>query len=235
MAENSILMVEDEPSVGEVVSLYLRRAGFPVTVLRDGREALAALEKQLPALVILDLMLPGADGLEITRWLRSRSDVPIIMLTARSAETDRIAGLEMGADDYVVKPFSPQELVSRVRAVLRRAHPAGGQDAADQDGSEQVVAHGDMRIDPQKRLVSILGEEKVITAKEFDLLYHLARHPRQVFSRDQLLERIWGLADYIDPSTVTVHIRRLREKIEPDPANPRHLITVWGVGYKFEP
>jgi DNA-binding response OmpR family regulator len=234
VAENSILMVEDEPSVGEVVSLYLRRAGFAVAVLRDGREALAALEKQLPSLVILDLMLPGADGLEITSWLRSRSDVPIIMLTARSAETDRIAGLEMGADDYVVKPFSPQELVSRVRAVLRRAHPAGGQEA-DQDGSEQVIVHGDIRIDPQKRLVTIRGEEKVITAKEFDLLYHLSRHPRQVFSRDQLLERIWGLADYIDPSTVTVHIRRLREKIEPDPANPRHLITVWGVGYKFEP
>ena len=234
MAENLILMVEDEPSVGEVVSLYLRRAGYPVTVLRDGREGLAFLEKQLPALVILDLMLPGADGLEITRWLRSRSDVPIIMLTARSAETDRIAGLEMGADDYVVKPFSPQELVSRVRAVLRRAHPIG-LDASEPNSDEQALVLGDIQIDPQKRLVTVGGDEKVITAKEFDLLFHLARHPRQVFSRDQLLESIWGLADYIDPSTVTVHIRRLREKIEADPANPRHLLTVWGVGYKFEP
>ncbi|NLG96366.1 MAG: response regulator transcription factor [Chloroflexi bacterium] len=228
--DSSILMVEDEPSVGEVVSLYLRRAGYPVTVVQDGNQALDALQKQLPALVILDLMLPGLDGWEITRWIRERSDVPIIMLTARSTEIDRIAGLEMGADDYVVKPFSPQELVSRVRAVLRRARSQ-----PSEDGAGQTIVLGDLRIDPQERLASVQGEEKALTAKEFDLLLLMARHPRQVFTRDQLLEQVWGLAAYIDPGTVTVHIRRLREKIEPDPAHPRRLVTVWGVGYKLEP
>ncbi len=230
-SENQILMIEDEPSVGEVVSLYLRRAGFSVGVVRNGSEALKLLEKQLPALIILDLMLPGADGWEITRWLRARSDVPIIILTARTAESERIAGLEMGADDYVVKPFSPQELVSRVRAVLRRASPP-----PEAEEGEQALDFGeDLRIEPQKRLVTARGEEKNLTAREFDLLLLLARHPRQVFSRDRLLETVWGLADYIDPGTVTVHMRRLREKVEADPANPRHILTVWGVGYKFEP
>ena len=204
---------------------------FRSTTATDGLAALRLLEKQLPNLIILDLMLPGADGLEITRWLRARSDVPIIMLTARSSELDRIGGLEMGADDYVVKPFSPQELVSRVRAVLRRSSPAADQEPA----AMQVVTLGPLQIDPRKRLVTIGGEEKTLTAKEFDLLLLLARHPRQVYTRDQLLEQIWGQSDYIDPGTVTVHIRRLREKVEPDPANPRHLLTVWGVGYKFEP
>jgi DNA-binding response OmpR family regulator len=241
---NAILVIEDEPSVGEVVGLYLRRAGFASTVIRDGREALAVLENQLPALVILDLMLPGQDGWEILRWLRERSDVPVIMLTARGAETDRIAGLEMGADDYVVKPFSPQELVSRVRAVFRRTLAAGAENdhslslenngRAKEPGGE-TLALGDLCIEVEKRLVNIAGEEKNLTAKEFDLLLHLARHPRQVFTRDQLLERVWGLAEYIDPGTVTVHIRRLREKIETDPAAPRRLLTVWGVGYKLEP
>lgn len=230
MTDSQILMVEDEPSVGEVVSLYLRRAGFAVSVVRDGHQALQLLEKQLPALLILDLMLPGVDGWEITRALRARSDVPIIMLTARSAETDRIAGLEMGADDYVVKPFSPQELVSRVRAVLRRTRPG-----AEAESEAQVLVSGEIQIDPQKRQVLVGGLPKTLTVKEFDLLLHLARHPHQVFTRDQLLESIWGLADYIDPGTVTVHIRRLREKIEADPAQARHLMTVWGVGYKFEP
>jgi DNA-binding response OmpR family regulator len=230
VSEIQILMVEDEPSVGEVVSLYLRRAGYHVTVVHDGLQALKLLEKQLTQLVILDLMLPGLDGWEITRWLRSRGDVPIIMLTARTAESDRIAGLEMGADDYVVKPFSPQELVSRVRAVLRRSNPAG-----ETDSSDTALTIGDLSIDPQKRLVVFLGELKNLTVKEFDLLLLLVRHPRQVFTRDQLLKNVWGMADYFDPGTVTVHIRRLREKIEEDPANPRHLLTVWGVGYKFEP
>jgi DNA-binding response OmpR family regulator len=227
--ENQILVVEDEPSVGEVVSLYLRRAGYSVTVVRDGLSALAVLEKQVPLLVVLDLMLPGADGYEITRWLRARGDVPIIMLTARREESDRIAGLEMGADDYVVKPFSPQELVSRVRAVLRRTQmpPAETRDKALQFGS--------LSIDPVTRLVTVAEEERGLTAREFDLLWLMAGSPRRVFTRDELLEKVWGLADYIDPGTVTVHIRRLREKIETDPANPRHLITVWGVGYRFEP
>ena len=228
MSETLILVVEDEPSVGEVVELYLRRAGYLVVVAQDGKKALELLEKQMPALVVLDLMLPGMSGLEITHWLRARSDVPIIMLTARREETDRIAGLEIGADDYVIKPFSPQELVSRVRAVLRRA---GG--ARSEQGV--ALAFGNLQIDPQSRLVTVDGEERLLTVKEFELLWLLARHPRQVFSRDHLLERIWGLADYIDPGTVTVHIRRLREKIEPEPSHPRHLQTVWGVGYKFEP
>jgi two-component system, OmpR family, response regulator ResD len=229
MPETQILVVEDEPSVGEVVSLYLRRAGYAVSVVRDGSAALETLARQLPALVILDLMLPGADGWEITRRLREQSDVPIIILTARRDEADRIAGLEMGADDYVVKPFSPQELVSRVRAVLRRAN------SGHADPGEKPIALNDLTIDPQTRLVTMRGEEKALTAKEFDLLWLLARHPRQVFTRDQLLERIWGQADYIDPGTVTVHIRRLREKIEADSSAPTHLVTVWGVGYRYEP
>ena len=226
---NQILVVEDEPSVGEVVSLYLRRAGYQVNVIRDGRQALEALNEQLPALVILDIMLPGADGWEITRLLRERNDIPIIMLTARREEIDRIAGLELGADDYVVKPFSPQELVSRVRAVLRRA---GAKSAPT---GEEALIFSNLTIDPGTRLVTARGKETVLTVKEFDLLYLLAQHPRQVFSRDQLLERVWGDANYIDPGTVTVHIRRLREKIEADPASPHHLQTVWGVGYRFEP
>ncbi len=229
--DTQILVVEDEPSVGEVLQLYLRRAGFAVTLVQDGRKALEQVESQLPALVILDLMLPGIDGWEITRRLRSRegSSVPIIMLTARGQEIDRIAGLELGADDYVVKPFSPQELVSRVRAVLRRVQPLTPRE------KEPVLQFGDLSIDPQARLITVKGEAKNLTVREFDLLYLLAQRPRQVFTRDQLLEQVWGEADFIDSSTVTVHIRRLREKIEPDPARPRHLQTVWGVGYRFEP
>jgi DNA-binding response OmpR family regulator len=190
---------------------------------------LEVLNKQMPDLVVLDLMLPKVDGLQLTRWLRARGDVPIIMLTARREEADRIAGLEMGADDYVVKPFSPQELVSRVRAVLRRTRSSAEPD------QEPPLVFTDLRIDPQTRLVEVHQEEKILTAREFDLLWLLARHPRQVFTRDQLLERVWGMQDYIDPGTVTVHMRRLREKIESDPSDPQHILTVWGVGYKFEP
>lgn len=224
-----IVIVEDESNISEVVSLYLQRADFSVTTYTDGLTALDALTHQTPDLVILDIMLPGMDGFTLTRYLRERSDVPIIMLTSRREEIDRIAGLELGADDYVVKPFSPQELVSRVRAVLRRTHPAS------EPKVETILEFSDLTIDPQTRLVTLRGHEITLTAKEFEMLYHLASHPRQVFTREQLLISIWGLSDYIDPSTVTVHIRRLREKIEGDPANPTHLITVWGVGYKFEP
>jgi DNA-binding response OmpR family regulator len=228
MNSNKILIVEDEPNIAEVVSLYLRRAGYQVSLVGDGMSAMASLEEEHPDLVILDLMLPGVDGLALARWLRERSDVPIIMLTARRHEADRIAGFELGADDYVVKPFSPQELVSRVKAVLRRSKPIERE-------NETVLGFDDLRIDPQKHLVFVRDLEVILTVREFDMLWLLAKHPRQVFSRQQLLERVWGISEYIDPGTVTVHIRRLREKIEPDPSNPKHVLTVWGVGYKFEP
>ena len=226
----TILVVDDEPSIREVVTLYLQRAGYHVLVAADGQAALQALERHAPDLVVLDLMLPRVDGLEITRQLRVHGETPIIMLTARREETDRILGLEMGADDYVVKPFSPRELVSRVKAVLRRTSPA-----SRAPGEGQVLAFGDLRIDPRTRLVELEGREQSLTATEFDLLWVLARHPRQVFNRDQLLDLVWGFNEYVDPSTVTVHVRRLREKIEADPSHPRHIQTVWGVGYKFEP
>lgn len=230
---NEVLVVDDEASVVEVVSLYLKREGFTVRQAHDGNEALALLREHDPALVVLDLMLPHVDGLEIMRRIRNDAgrDIPVIMLTARSQETDRIYGLELGADDYVTKPFSPAELVARVKAVLRRARPSKG---AARNGDE-VLQYGELSIDPVTRLVKIGQSEMELTATEFNLLWFMARHPRQVFSRDQLLENVWGFSDYVDPSTVTVHIRRLREKIEEDPGNPRWLVTVWGVGYKFEP
>ena len=224
----TVLVVEDEASISEVVSLYLRRAGFDVLAASDGQHALDVLEREEPDLVVLDLMLPRVDGYEVTRRLRSRGDTPIIMLTARKTEADRIAGLEMGADDYVVKPFSAQELVSRVRAVLRRSVPRT-------DAPEPRMEFDGLTIDPAARTVLVRGEERALSAREFDLLLSLARRPRQVFNRDQLLELVWGSADYIDPSTVTVHVRRVREKIEEDASQPRFILTVWGVGYRFEP
>ena len=226
----SILVVEDEPSIAEVVSLYLGRAGYDVRTVGDGLAALREVERREPDLIVLDLMLPGVDGYEVTRRVRARGDTPIIMLTARKSEADRIAGLEMGADDYVVKPFSAQELVSRVRAVLRRVSaPAPG------DPLEDRLEFEDLVIDPVSRRVTVAGSERSLTAKEFDLLLTLARRPNAVFNRDKLLELVWGSADYIDPSTVTVHVRRVRAKIEDDPSRPRHITTAWGVGYRFEP
>jgi DNA-binding response OmpR family regulator len=224
-----VTIIEDEPNIREIVSLYLKRAGYSVSAYTDGLNASEALARQLPDLVILDVMLPGMDGFALTRQLRDRSDVPIILLTSRGEETDRIAGLELGADDYVTKPFSPQELVSRVRAVLRRTR------SASESITDSPLTFGKLEINPQTRLVTLNGREIVLTAKEFDMLYYMAQSPRQVFTRDQLLENIWGMSEYIDPGTVTVHIRRLREKIEEDPASPVHLVTVWGIGYKFEP
>ena len=229
MADDLILVVEDEPSIAEVVGLYLRRADYQVSIAKDGLEAQQKIETRLPALIVMDLMLPVINGFELTRWLREFSDIPVIMLTARRDEIDRIAGLEMGADDYVLKPFSPQELVSRVRAVLRRSS------SKKATPGEKPITYSSMEIDPQTRLVTINDDEINLTAKEFDTLWLLAQNPRQVFTRNQVLEQVWGISDYIDPSTVTVHIRRLREKIESDPSNPQHLLTVWGVGYKFEP
>lgn len=229
MGEETILVVEDEPSIREVVTLYLEREGFRVSTVFDGTAAITSLKRSPPDLVILDIMLPGIDGYEITQWLREQSDIPIIMLTARRELSDRIAGLEMGADDYMVKPFSPQELVSRVRAVLRRTR------GKLKERREEPITLDDLLIDPATRLVTVRGEEKQLPAKEFDLLWVFANHPRQVFTRAHLLDLVWGLEEYIDPSTVTVHVRRIREKIEADPSSPKHIITVWGVGYRFEP
>ena len=230
MNAKTILVVEDEASIAEVVSLYLKRAGYQVQIASDGKQAMTVFEKQIPDFVILDLMLPEVDGLSLTRWLSDRSNVPIIMLTARREEIDRIAGLEMGADDYVVKPFSPQELVSRVRAVMRRL----GREQSEAETERSLEFEG-LTIDPRSRAVVVHGSPAELTAREFDMLYLLAQHPKQVFTREQLLDRIWGGAQYIDPGTVTVHVRRLREKIETDPSHPTRLLTVWGVGYKFEP
>jgi DNA-binding response OmpR family regulator len=224
-----IVIVEDEPSISEVVSLYLKRAGYDVSCFSDGIKALDSLTEQLPDLIILDVMLPGMDGFTLTSKLRDKSDIPIILLTSRREESDRIAGLELGADDYVVKPFSPQELVSRVRAVLRRAR------SNTENAGSGILVFKDLSINPQTRDVSLKGQAIILTAKEFDLLYFMALHPRQVFTRDQLLENIWGFSHYIDPGTITVHMRRLREKIESDPTSPVSIVTVWGIGYKFEP
>lgn len=226
-----ILIVDDEASVVEVVALYLQREGFIVRSARNGTEALVALQAERPALVILDLMLPHIDGLTLIRRMRETPalDVPVIMLTARTLESDRIFGLDLGADDYVTKPFSPAELVSRVKAVLRRS--AG----ASSDATQTPIAYAGLRIDPLTRDVVVRGAPVELTATEFNLLWFMATRPRQVFKRNQLLEHVWGFSDYLDPGTVTVHIRRLREKIEIDPAHPAWLQTVWGVGYKFEP
>jgi DNA-binding response OmpR family regulator len=231
-AGGDILVVDDEASVVEVLTLYLQREGFHVRSARNGTDALVALHAARPALVVLDVMLPHIDGMTLIRRMRENPafDVPVIMLTARGQETDRISGLELGADDYVTKPFSPAELVSRVKAVLRRT--AGKR---HDEESEPPIDFGDLRLDPLTREATVRGAAVELTATEFNLLWYMAAHPRQVFKRNQLLEHVWGFSDYLDPSTVTVHIRRLREKIERDPGNPVWLQTVWGVGYKFEP
>jgi two-component system response regulator ResD len=228
MSGETILIVDDEPTIVEVVELYLRREGFEVQTAVDGLAALKAVQQQRPDLIVLDLMLPGMSGLELTRQIRASGALPIIMLTARGEETDRVVGLELGADDYVTKPFSPRELVARVKAVLRRAQPAS--DPAD----AQVIALGGLRLDAAARSATLDGQPIGLTVREFDLLHFLMRHPGQVFTREQLLDNVWGYTFASDMSTVTVHIRRLREKIEHDPANPTFLQTIWGVGYRFE-
>jgi DNA-binding response OmpR family regulator len=221
----TVLVVDDEAIVRDVVVRYLRRDGHETREAATGDEARAILEAESPELVVLDVMLPCVDGLELCRWIRSRSDLPVIMLTARADESDRIVGLELGADDYVTKPFSPRELAARVRTVLRRAAPGPG-------GPERL-AFGDVELDASAREVRKAGRALKLTLKEFDLLWFLASHPRRVFSRDQLMDRVWGYATALDTGTVTVHVRRLREKIEDDPSRPRHLETVWGVGYRL--
>lgn len=224
-----VLVVDDEPQILDVVEKYLVRDGFQVSTARDGEAALTAFNSGKPDLVVLDLMLPKVDGLEVFKRLRQLSVVPVIMLTAKGEETDRIVGLELGADDYITKPFSPRELAARVKAVLRRATTG-----TLLDMGERVLARGSIRIDPRARAVTVNERKVELTSKEFDLLWFLASHSGQVFTRSQLLDHVWGYEFYGDSSTVTVHIRRLREKIEADPAHPQYLSTVWGVGYKFE-
>jgi DNA-binding response OmpR family regulator len=228
----SVLVVDDEPTIAEVVSRYLQRAGYRTRVAGDGRSALEAAASQRPDLVVLDLMLPGVDGLEVMRRLRDgreaeRDRIAVILLTAKGEESDRVIGLRLGADDYVVKPFSPAELVARVDAVLRRVDTTAAR--------ETPIELSDMSIDPGARRVVVRGQEVQLTQREFDVLLFLARHPGQVFSRNQLMDAVWQYSFYSDTSTVTVHVRRLRAKIEVDPARPRHIETVWGVGYRFQP
>ncbi len=224
-AVTTVLIVDDEPIVREVVVRYLKREGYETLEAGDGDDARALLEREQPDLVVLDVMLPGTDGLELCRWIRSRSALPVILLTARGEEADRIVGLELGADDYVTKPFSPRELAARVRTVLRRSAPI--------EAVEERLTFEGLALDASTREVRREGEELKLTAKEFDLLWFLASHPRKVFSRDQLMSRVWGYEAAFDTGTVTVHMRRLREKIEETPSHPRFLQTVWGVGYRF--
>jgi two-component system response regulator ResD len=280
----SVLVVDDEPTIGEVLARYLERAGYDTRIASDGPQALALSAQRAPDLVVLDIMLPGIDGLEVMRRLHEcddsagRATPRVILLTARGREAERIVGLRRGADDYVVKPFSPGELVARVEAVLRRA-PASSDPAGTALEQRPVFEFDGLRIEPATRRVAVGqpagggdggarsegarsedvrskdvrsedvrskdarsedaapdgGREVALTAREFDLLVFLARHPGQVFSRDRLMELVWQLPDYTDSSTVTVHIRRLRAKLEPDPEHPRYVQTVWGVGYRFQP
>jgi two-component system response regulator ResD len=225
----SVLVVDDEPTIAEVVSRYLERAGYHARVASDGPAAVKAAAEQRPDLVVLDLMLPGIDGLEVMRRLRDSESrrTAIILLTAKGEESDRIVGLRLGADDYVVKPFSPAELVARVDAVLRRVDP--GPD------HEPVLQFEGLEIDPGARRLRVGEEEVLLTQREFELLLFLARHPGQAFTRNVLMDRVWRFSFYTDTSTVTVHIRRLRAKLEPNPAAPRYIETVWGVGYRFAP
>jgi DNA-binding response OmpR family regulator len=228
-SRGSVLVVDDEPTIAEVVARYLERAGYRARVASDGLSAIEAAARQRPDLVVLDLMLPGLDGLEVMRRLRDqdRDRIAVILLTAKGEESDRVIGLRLGADDYVVKPFSPAELVARVDAVLRRVDTSVAHEA--------TIELPDLKIDPGSRRVFVGDEEAALTQREFDLLLFLARHPGQVFSRNQLMDAVWQYSFYTDTSTVTVHIRRLRSKIESDPAEPRHIQTVWGVGYRFQP
>jgi two-component system, OmpR family, response regulator ResD len=223
----SVLVVDDEPVITDVVARYLERAGYATRVAADGPEAIRIAGESRPDLVVLDLLLPGLDGLEVMRELHEREPTRVILLTAKGEASDRIAGLQRGADDYVVKPFSPAELVARVDAVLRRREP--------EPEREQAIEFDGLEIDPAARTALVRGEQVQLTVREFDLLLFLAGHPGQAFSRDQLMDAIWDYPFYTDTSTVTVHMRRLRAKVELEPSEPRWLQTVWGVGYRFQP
>jgi two-component system, OmpR family, response regulator ResD len=229
-SRGSILVVDDEPTIADVVSRYLERAGYSARTASDGYAALRSAGEERPDLVVLDLMLPGMDGLEVMSRLREYGEGPrvsVILLTAKGEHSDRIVGLRLGADDYVVKPFSPAELVARVDAVLRRTETA--------PELEEPIVFEDLEVDPSSRRAIVRGEEAQLTVREFDLLLHFVRHPGQVFSREQLMDSVWQYNFYSDTSTVTVHVRRLRAKVERDPSQPRWLQTVWGVGYRFQP
>ena len=224
---STVLVVDDEPIVRDVVVRYLEQEGYRTLQAADGETARSLLERETPSLVVLDLMLPGTDGLALCRWIRSRSELPVIMVTALGEVSDRLVGLEVGADDYLTKPFSPRELVARVKAVLRRASAA--------EGMPERIEVGDLVVDAGRREARRNGEVLRLTALEFDLLHFLAAHPDRVFSRVELMERVWGYTSVLDTGTVTVHVRRLREKIEDDPSRPKRLETVWGSGYRFTP
>ena len=223
---STVLVVDDEPSVRDVVVRYLRQAGYRTLEAGDGNDARDLLEQEMPSLIVLDLMLPGMDGLALCRWIRERSEMPVIMITALGEETDRLTGLELGADDYLTKPFSPRELVARVKAVLRRSSPPA---------SAEPIEFGELVIDPARREVRRAGTPLRLTTLEFDLLWFLATNPHRVFERGELMSNVWGYTSELDTGTVTVHMRRLRAKIEQDPSRPRHLETVWGSGYRLTP
>jgi DNA-binding response OmpR family regulator len=225
-----VLLVEDDANVSEVVSRYLEREGFAVETAADGHEALDRALREPPDLMVLDIMLPGMDGLEVCRRVRAKAPIPIIMLTALGEENDRVVGLDLGADDYITKPFSPRELTARVKSVLRRAR---GPLAASAAELRAPLVAGDLEVDVGAHEVKVRGELVSTTVREFELLVFLMLHPNQVFTREDLLEHVWGYT-FGDTSTVTVHVRRLREKIETDPAHPTLIKTVWGIGYKLE-
>ena len=225
-----VLVIDDDPNVAEVVAAYLEREGCLVQVCTDGEQGLEAALADPPDLIVLDLMLPGIDGLEVCRRVQALAPVPVVMLTAKGDETDRIVGLELGADDYLSKPFSPRELVARIKAVLRRANAP----LAPVGSGSSLLEAGPVSIDVSAHEARRDGALLPLTVREFELLVFLVRHPRRAFRREEVLERVWG-SRYGDSSTVTVHVRRLREKVEDDPSVPRHLVTVWGVGYRWEP
>jgi two-component system response regulator RegX3 len=225
----SVLIVEDEESLADPLAFLLRKEGFEATVVTDGPSALAEFDRSGADIVLLDLMLPGMSGTDVCKQLRARSSVPVIMVTARDSEIDKVVGLELGADDYVTKPYSARELIARIRAVLRR-----GGESDDAGGPDGVLEAGPVRMDVERHIVSVNGEPITLPLKEFDLLEYLMRNSGRVLTRGQLIDRVWG-ADYVgDTKTLDVHVKRLRSKIEADPANPVHLVTVRGLGYKLE-